>query len=122
MFPNTYSVYLHDTPSRDLFEAPARAFSSGCIRLERPLELAERVLADPKKWNAAAIQKVVASGKTTTVNLRRPLPVLLLYWTAFPMAGHDVAFAPDVYQRDRRVLAALRGPVRPALRPPTPGD
>jgi hypothetical protein len=124
MFPNSYSVYLHDTPSRDLFEAPTRAFSSGCIRVQHPLELAERLLSDPKR-SAAAIEKVVKSGTTTTVQLRRPLPVLLLYWTAFPMAGHEVAFAPDIYKRDGRVLDALRGPVRPSAigpcRPPRPG-
>ena len=123
MFPNAYSVYLHDTPSKDLFEEPKRAFSSGCIRIERPLELAERVLADPRKWNAAAIAKVVESGVTTTVTLRRPLPVLLLYWTAYPLAGDQVAFAPDVYQHDPGVLKALDGPVRFDHRPhPAAGE
>ncbi len=116
MFPNEHAVYLHDTPSKDLFESPARAFSSGCIRVERPMELAERLLDDPK-WSAAEIDHVVESGKTTTVQLRRSLPVLLLYWTAFPMGGGETAFAPDVYRRDRDVLEALRGPVRLRARP-----
>jgi murein L,D-transpeptidase YcbB/YkuD len=112
MFPNPYSVYLHDTPSRDLFEAPSRAFSSGCIRIERPLELAERVLADPK-WDAAAIQRTVDSGKTVTVNLKRKLPVLLLYWTAFPAGeGRQIAFARDIYGRDAKVLAELKEAIR----------
>ncbi|HEX5030153.1 MAG TPA: L,D-transpeptidase family protein [Tepidiformaceae bacterium] len=112
MFPNSYAVYLHDTPSRDLFEEPSRAFSSGCIRVDRPLELAERVLADPK-WNAAAIRRTVDAGKTTTVTLKRPLPVLLLYWTAFPWGrGGEVAFARDIYGRDARVLKALGGAER----------
>ena len=107
MFPNPYSVYLHDTPSRDLFEEPSRAFSSGCIRVDKPLELAERVLADPK-WSAAAIQQTVDAGKTVTVTLKRPLPVLLLYWTAFPWGrGGKVAFARDIYGKDARILAAL---------------
>jgi murein L,D-transpeptidase YcbB/YkuD len=111
MFPNPHSVYLHDTPARDLFEETNRAFSSGCIRVEHPLELAERVLADPK-WNAAAIARVVESGKTTTVSLRHPLPVLLLYWTAYPVpAGGEVAFAKDIYDRDGRILRALDSPV-----------
>jgi len=111
MFPNSYSVYLHDTPSKDLFEEPKRAFSSGCIRIERPLELAERVLADPK-WTTAAIDRVVASGKTTTVSLRQPLPVLLLYWTAYPLANGQVAFAPDIYHRDAGILEALEHRMR----------
>jgi len=112
LFPNPYAVYLHDTPARDLFEQTRRAFSSGCIRVERPLELAERLLADPK-WNADAIARVVESGKTTAVALRHPLPVLLLYWTAYPVAGPGgVAFAKDIYDRDARVLHGLEAPVR----------
>jgi murein L,D-transpeptidase YcbB/YkuD len=111
MFPNSHSVYLHDTPSKDLFDEPKRAFSSGCIRVEQPLELAERILADPK-WSADAIARVVESEKTTTVNLRRPLPVLLLYWTAYPIADGRVAFAPDIYARDAGVLEALNRPTR----------
>ena len=108
LFPNPHAVYLHDTPARDLFEQTHRAFSSGCIRVERPLELAERVLADPK-WNAEAIARVVESGKTRAVALRHPLPVLLLYWTAFPVAGPGgVAFAKDIYDRDARVLRGAR--------------
>ena len=112
MFPNAYSVYLHDTPSKDLFEKPSRAFSSGCIRVDRPLELAERVLADPK-WDAAAIQRTVDSEKTVTVTLKHPMPVLLLYWTAFP-SGADgrVAFAKDIYGRDAAILRALGGAPR----------
>lgn len=106
MFPNSYSVYLHDTPSKDLFEEPKRAFSSGCIRVERPLELAQRLLTD-SRWSDAEINRVIASGKTTTVNMKKPLPVLLLYWTAYPTAGGQVAFAPDVYGRDPGVLQAL---------------
>ena len=112
MFPNSYSVYLHDTPSRDLFDEPTRAFSSGCIRVDRPLELAELLLAQSKKWDAAAIQKVVASGTTTTVSLPRPLPVMLLYWTAFPAESRTlVSFAPDLYKRDGGILKALDAPV-----------
>ena len=107
MFPNSYSVYLHDTPSRDLFDAPTRAFSSGCIRVDRPLELAELLLAS-RKWDASAIQRAVESGKTTTVSLPRPLPVMLLYWTAFPIQGSGlVSFAPDLYRRDAPILKAL---------------
>ncbi|MFO1428298.1 MAG: L,D-transpeptidase family protein, partial [Steroidobacteraceae bacterium] len=64
MFPNPYSVYLHDTPSKSLFERDQRTFSSGCIRTERPLELVERLLADPQRWNRAAIDAVVAQGET----------------------------------------------------------
>lgn len=112
MFPNAHAVYLHDTPSKHLFEETSRAFSSGCIRVERPLELAERVLADTA-WSAARIQRVVDGGETTNVPLANPLPVLLLYWTAFPLDdGRQVAFAPDIYGRDAGVLKGLAGPYR----------
>ena len=63
MFPNQYQVYLHDTPSQSLFERSDRAFSSGCVRVERALELAERVLDDPERWNRDSIAQVIAAGQ-----------------------------------------------------------
>lgn len=112
-FPNPYLVYLHDTPSRSLFDKSDRTFSSGCIRVERPLELAERLLADPAHWDAAAIRAAVEAGTTRTVRLARPVPVLLIYWTAEvdPDDGR-VIFKRDVYRRDARLLRALDGRFR----------
>ena len=78
IFPNPYFVYLHDTPARALFDHTDRAFSSGCIRVEKPLELAELLLNDPEKWNREEIKKAIDSGKTRTVFLPEPVPVLLL--------------------------------------------
>ncbi len=115
MFPNKHDVYLHDTPSKDLFEQPRRTFSSGCIRVERPLELAERLLNDPK-WDAKAIQEVVAAGETKNVTIRPPIPVLLLYWTVSIDDRGLVRFSDDVYSRDRPVLQALDEPFRPPQR------
>ena len=117
MFPNHHSVYLHDTPSRDLFAHSRRTFSSGCVRVENPLQLAERLLADSVRWNAAAIQRVVDSGRTTRVDLARPLPVLLLYWTVSVDDQGKVRFSDDVYRRDAPVLKALDEPFRPRARP-----
>jgi murein L,D-transpeptidase YcbB/YkuD len=116
MFPNRHNVYLHDTPSKDLFEHSRRTFSSGCIRVERPLELAEWVLADRSKWNAGAIRNVVETGKLTTVTLKEPLPVLLLYWTVNIDDQGLVRFSDDVYDRDAPVLRALDAPYRPVPR------
>jgi murein L,D-transpeptidase YcbB/YkuD len=79
MFPNAHSVYLHDTPSKNLFDADDRAFSSGCIRVEDPMVLAERLLAGQPGWRRAEIDRTVESGKTTTVTLQEPVPVLLTY-------------------------------------------
>jgi len=112
MFPNPYLVYLHDTPSKSLFDKDERTFSSGCIRVEKAFELAELVLNDPVRWNRAALDAAVATKKTQTVNLARPVPVLLLYWTAQPRPDGQVIFRNDVYGRDPATLAALNGTFR----------
>jgi murein L,D-transpeptidase YcbB/YkuD len=110
MFPNPYLVYLHDTPSKSLFEADQRAFSSGCIRTERPFELVELLLADPARWNRAALDAAVATRVTRTVRLARPVPVLILYWTVDRDDDGSIMFKPDPYRRDVRELAALDRP------------
>jgi murein L,D-transpeptidase YcbB/YkuD len=117
MFPNQYSVYLHDTPKKELFRHSARAFSSGCIRVEDPLRLAELLLDDPGKWNRTRIDQAVATGKTVTIHLDRPVPVLLLYWTAASDPDGQVDFLPDIYGRDATVLKALNGEFRYRKRP-----
>jgi len=99
---------LHDTPSRDLFERESRAFSSGCIRVENPLELAQQLLGS--KWDAARIDAVIAGGRTDTVFLDDPVDVLLLYWTAEVDETGRVAFWPDVYERDPGVIEELGKP------------
>ena len=107
MFPNPHAVYLHDTPARGLFEKSGRAFSSGCIRLERPLELAVLLLGDPEHWDAPAIRAAIETGVTRTLPLKRQVPVMLLYFTAEADADGVARFNPDLYGRDAGVLAAL---------------
>ncbi len=121
IFPNKHFVFLHDTPSKALFEKEDRAFSSGCIRVEKPFELVELLLDDPKQWSRQHIEAVIQSGKTRTVYLREPLPVLLLYWTAAVDDAGRLHFIPDVYQRDPDVLQHLEAPFRLRERdaPPT---
>jgi murein L,D-transpeptidase YcbB/YkuD len=109
MFPNPHVVYLHDTPSRALFEQDDRAFSSGCIRVERPLELAELLLADPTTWNRKALDEAVAAGTTRTVNLPKDVPVLLAYWTVDQDDTGNTVFKRDIYGRDPPLLRALDG-------------
>ena len=111
MFPNEHFVFLHDTPSRALFGRAQRAFSSGCIRVERPFELAELLLADPDNWNAARFDALVSAGATTRVNLETPMPILISYLTASLSDDGAARFGPDIYDRDARVLAALDGDV-----------
>jgi murein L,D-transpeptidase YcbB/YkuD len=108
MFPNEHFVYLHDTPSRDLFAKESRAFSSGCIRVENPLELAAIVLGE--KWDRARIDALIGAGRTQTVFLDKPIAVKLLYWTAEVDATGRVSFFPDVYSRDETLIAALGKP------------
>jgi len=115
MFPNRHSVYLHDTPNRALFGKPERTFSSGCIRLEHPMDLAEILLAGDPTWSRDRIDTVVASDKTTRVTLPKPVPVLILYWTV-AIEGDRVTWYRDIYGRDAKLLAALNEPFSP-LRP-----
>ncbi|MEQ8857429.1 MAG: L,D-transpeptidase family protein [Pseudomonadales bacterium] len=109
MLPNDHAVYLHDTPSRELFGKKERGFSSGCIRLSRPLELAKWILDyDGRPEQAQRVAAIVDGGETTTVYLRKPLPTYLVYFTAFTDDTGEVVFRRDLYQRDAAVVAALR--------------
>jgi murein L,D-transpeptidase YcbB/YkuD len=120
MFPNKHHVFLHDTNHRELFAKQVRTTSSGCIRLRNPLNLAERLLAD-QGWNRARINRVIASGKTTRVNLSKPLRILIFYSTAWS-DGKEVSFKRDIYKRDDKILAALNGPFKFHLRDLKPGE
>ncbi|TFU05978.1 murein L,D-transpeptidase [Polymorphobacter arshaanensis] len=112
MFPNPYSVYLHDTPSKTLFDTPMRTLSSGCVRVQNPFELVQILLgADDPTWTPAKSQAIVDSLKTTTVNLKTPVPVLLAYWTAWVDNNGLMNFRHDVYDRDALWLKALDAPV-----------
>ena len=106
IFPNDYNVYLHDTPARELFAEGVRAFSHGCIRVERPLDLARFALG-PQGWDSAAVAEAVAAGDRRRVDLREKLPVYIVYLTAFVRDG-AVAFRNDLYDYDARILRALR--------------
>lgn len=106
MLPNRYIVYLHDTPSKELFQKNVRTFSSGCIRVEHPFELAELVLSDSVRWNGEKIRAAIGKGRTSTVYLPKRIPVFILYMTAVPSGG-EVVFLEDVYGRDEKVLKAL---------------
>jgi murein L,D-transpeptidase YcbB/YkuD len=109
MFPNSHFVYLHDTPSKQLFNRSSRAFSSGCIRVRNPFELAELLLQDQDGWDRAQIDTAIDSLKQQRVSLSGPVPVLLLYWTVNVDADGTVYFKEDIYQRDAKVLAGLDG-------------
>jgi murein L,D-transpeptidase YcbB/YkuD len=108
MFPNKFSVYLHDTPARELFGENSRAFSSGCIRLERPLDLAALLLHDDPQWSREQIDAFVGNGVERMVRLPQPIPVHLLYWTVWVDDAGALQFRDDIYGRDAPVLRELR--------------
>jgi len=108
--PNPFDVYLHDTPGKSLFARMSRAASHGCVRVEQARPLAAYVLGGSgTAWSPRAIDEAIATGHTQRVPVRRPLPVYLLYWTAFVDAQGAVHFLDDVYGRDQRLAAALAG-------------
>ncbi|VVP88137.1 hypothetical protein PS918_02955 [Pseudomonas fluorescens] len=118
-FPNDYAIYLHDTPHRELFAKSMRATSSGCIRVENPLQLVELLFNDPTRWNSEGIQKQLANGKTENIKLPVRVPVLLAYWTVDLSKEGRVTFKPDVYGYDTPVLKQLNLPSKlPALELP----
>lgn len=98
--PNPLDVYLHDSPARQLFAKTRRAFSHGCVRVERPHELAVLLLNSPD-WSSESIDAAIATGTTRTLALKEPLPVLFIYVTAFVDESGQVNFRDDIYQRDQ---------------------
>ena len=110
MFPNKYSVYLHDTPSRGLFERQDRAFSHGCIRTEDKWGLLMSLMDDPEVWNMDKINEILKSGKTTNINLPEPVNIYLIYLTAVVDRENNMYFFKDVYKRDDAVARELNKP------------
>jgi murein L,D-transpeptidase YcbB/YkuD len=108
MFPNGYNIYIHDTPSRGYFSRDDRAMSSGCIRIEKPFELACILLADNPNWSPEKIRTAMQQNREQTVGLGSPLDVLLLYLTAWTDGNGRVQFRNDIYLRDELVLQALQ--------------
>jgi murein L,D-transpeptidase YcbB/YkuD len=98
--PNKYSVYMHDTPLKQLFSQSARAFSSGCVRVEKVLDLVAWLLSDQKGWDLARVQAQVDRGERLDVKLSKPVPVHFVYITAFATPNGMVEFRPDIYGRD----------------------
>lgn len=107
MFPNQYSVYLHDTPADSLFERATRSFSHGCVRVEDPVALAEYVLRDQPEWTRERIRAAMHAGEEQTVKLDTPIPVYLGYWTARVRPDQTVQFRKDVYKVDARLATRL---------------
>jgi len=107
VFPNSDNIYLHHTPTPQLFKRDRRDFSHGCIRVEAPVELAKFILADEPEWTEERIIQTMTSGKSTTLRLQEPFPVIIAYSTAVVRNG-KVHFFPDIYGHDKVLDEALR--------------
>lgn len=108
MFPNKFHVYLHDTPERHLFDRKRRSYSSGCIRVQRPFDLALYLLQNQEGWDAQRIEEAMAADETLRVLLDEPVPVHILYRTAWVDREGRLQFRNDIYQRDAVLYTALR--------------
>ncbi len=107
MFPNQHNIYLHDTPHKLLFFKERRTFSHGCIRLQDPFEFAYALLASQSGNPINDFHSILETGKETTIVLKKPVPVHIIYRTAVSFPDGRVGFRPDIYGRDALIFAAL---------------
>lgn len=111
MFPNSYSVYIHDTPSRELFYREDRALSSGCIRIQKPFELARLLLKDQPLWSDERIRSAMQQKTEQIVRLNQKIPVIILYLTFWTDSNQIENIRKDIYDRDKELLKLLRTPI-----------
>jgi len=107
LFPNDYTVYLHDTNHREYFEKTNRSLSSGCVRVQNPLELTEYLLDDKENWNLEKITEVLKTEKTQNVKIKNEITIYQLYWTAWS-DKNTLQFRPDIYDLDDELYCNLR--------------
>jgi len=107
IFPNKFSIYLHDTPARNLFNKTKRTFSSGCIRIEKPIKLASYLLQDAPKWNFEKLIVAVNRKKNKAILLSHPINIHILYWTAWVEKDGIINFRDDIYGRDSQLNIAF---------------
>ncbi|MFT4763000.1 MAG: murein L,D-transpeptidase YcbB/YkuD [Oleispira sp.] len=100
VLPNDKSIYLHDTNHPELFTNDMRALSSGCIRVEQPRLLAEKLIAGQQGWNRSNIDSAISQSRTTHIRLQKPVPVYLMYWTTWVDDNGKLQIRDDIYQRD----------------------
>ncbi|WP_417493280.1 L,D-transpeptidase family protein [Maricaulis sp.] len=113
IFPNSHNVYLHDTSNPELFGHNRRSYSSGCLRLRDPLELAEWAIAETPDLSAAGLREIAAGSRETRLDLAAPIPVYVLYWTAVHDPSTGIRFVADLYQRDDELISALEAAPSP---------
>jgi len=111
LFPNSYNIYLHDTPAKSLFAEEKRAFSHGCIRLAQPKKLAEYLLPDSSGWTPAKMEKAMSAKKESWVTLKKAVPVFITYFTSWVDKDGLLNFRDDLYGHDQKMAAQLFKPV-----------
>ncbi|MGB8813295.1 MAG: L,D-transpeptidase family protein [Paracoccaceae bacterium] len=107
LFPNPYNIYLHDTPSKSLFASEVRAFSHGCIRLSNPFDFAYALLGPQSDDPVAEFKSHLKTGAESPIRLETPVPVHLVYFTAYPSTKGQIAYRRDIYGRDALIFDAL---------------
>jgi murein L,D-transpeptidase YcbB/YkuD len=115
VFPNPYGVYLHDTPAKDFFNRSVRTYSHGCIRVEKPIDLAEYLLRGTEKWTRSAILATIGQPTEKKAPLPEAIPVYIQYWTAWVDDKGIVQFRNDIYGYDNAPEARL--PTSPSRNP-----
>ena len=128
-FPNKHDVYMHDTPTKQLFNAEVRTFSHGCVRVREPQRLAELLLAEDQGWPAARIAAAINGGpQNNQINLTRKIPVHMTYFTAMVNPSGELRLFPDVYGHEQRIALGMDGKAHLVARlvkedkPPTHAD
>lgn len=107
LFPNSFNIYFHDTPAKNLFSKDKRAFSHGCIRLSEPEKLAQYVLRNNADWPPSRITEAMNSGKETFVKLNKPIPVIITYYTAWVDENGVLNFRDDIYGNDKEIAKKM---------------
>ncbi|MCK7556729.1 L,D-transpeptidase family protein [Chitinophaga sedimenti] len=107
LFPNSFNIYFHDTPAKDLFKRDNRAYSHGCIRLSDPVKMANYVLQDNGDWTAEKIDSAMNAGKEKWVKIKDPLPVMITYYTAWVDENKTLHFRDDIYGHDNVVAKKM---------------
>jgi len=107
LFPNSYNMYLHDTPAKSLFNESSRAFSHGCMRIQEPFKLAQFLLKNDPSWDDEKINAAMNAGTERTVTLKERVPVFIVYFTAFVDRDGKINFRKDIYERDNRLAEMM---------------
>jgi murein L,D-transpeptidase YcbB/YkuD len=109
LFPNSYDIFFHDTPAKDLFAKDKRAYSHGCIRVEDAKKLAEYLLKNDEGWTPDKIQQAMDSGKEQFVAIKKPVPVMITYFTTWVDENGQLNFRDDVYKHDAKTREKMFG-------------